>query len=870
MKATVLVLVFLNFSFSFAAANPRRARDLSQAKTRNLPLIFEPNRGQVNSNIRFISRTPDAAFFFSAKEFTVGLAKDGRRTAGFRVGFDGCTSLALLKGTNTLTSKSNYLDVDRPARSIIAIENYAAVEYQNLYPGISVRYYGTQRKMEHDFRIAPGADPSVIRLQFRGIENLRKTPNGDLRFEVDNIPMTQTMPIAYQVTAGHRKPVRAEYVLLGNGRIGFAVQNWDGKHLLVIDPILANSTYLGGDTQQDSSLGVTLAAETSVSSISSDSKENVYITGTTTAIDFPVTNGAFQTTPNFLSQFHADTVSRSGFVTKLGKFGALIYSTYLLDSIAAGSVSPDGHVYIAKNGFDNFSGPGIGIDPGVRIVKLSLDGSKILYDYTYAGSSTVNCSGFCTEATSVAATFRGIVWIAGTNTEVPLKTTPGAYQATSPSGGANIDGFVLRLDTNKTGDASVMAASYIGGSDGDDTIASITVDRQDNAVPSGDSDAGYFVGQTSSSDFPKRAEFNSGGTDTGFFAGISADGKRLIYSALLHNVQATSVTSQFNNRLYVGGSTTSTTFPVSGGAAQKHNAGKRDGLFLAFSMAPNGEGTMFYATYIGGSGDDAITAVASIVDSHVAFGQGAAGWTESLDFPTSPTAFAKVNPAPNGRAAFAMSIRDIEIPQFQSFYRYSTYVGPVINDTTFFLFRSPAGMTMPNAWNSWIAGTTDSPNYPTKYLPVQASMHGLQSGFVSKIVGKVDLSVSAHATPTHVQRGDTMIYHIRVVNHGPDAAEGATLILSLVGPHAANRLFLGVKTSSDDASCPTASVDSIFCSLGPNNMMPPHAVYYIDVYLRAASKTPVTYPFFATLFSATQELTPDKADNRVSLTVTQP
>src|SRR6185369_10194585 len=103
--------------------------------------------------------------------------------------------------------------------------------------------------------------------------------------------------------------------------------------------------------------------------------------------------------------------------------------------------------------------------------------------------------------------------------------------------------------------------------------------------------------------------------------------------------------------------------------------------------------------------------------------------------------------------------------------------------------------------------------YPTKYSPVQASMHGLQSGFVSKIVGKVDLSVSAHATPTHVQRGDTMIYHIRVVNHGPDAAEGATLILSLVGPHAANRLFLGVKTSSDDASCPTASVDSIFCSL---------------------------------------------------------
>jgi hypothetical protein len=179
-------------------------------------------------------------------------------------------------------------------------------------------------------------------------------------------------------------------------------------------------------------------------------------------------------------------------------------------------------------------------------------------------------------------------------------------------------------------------------------------------------------------------------------------------------------------------------------------------------------------------------------------------------------------------------------------------------------------MTMPNAWNSWIAGTTDSPNYPTKYLPVQASMHGLQSGFVSKIVGKVDLSVSAHAASTHVQRGDPIIYHIRVVNHGPDPAEGATLILQLVGPFAADRTLLAVKTSSKDAICPAASVFSIFCSFGPRNMMPPHSVYYVDVYMRATSKTPVTYPFFATFASDTQELTPDRVDNRVSLTVTQP
>jgi hypothetical protein len=302
-------------------------------------------------------------------------------------------------------------------------------------------------------------------------------------------------------------------------------------------------------------------------------------------------------------------------------------------------------------------------------------------------------------------------------------------------------------------------------------------------------------------------------------AQISPDGKKLVYSALLHNATATSITVPFLGRLYVGGSTTSTTFPLSINALQKHNAGKRDGLFLAFAIAPaTGEGTLFYATYIGGSDDDAVTAVGSIYDANLGlFAQGASGWTESSDFPTTPFAFAKTNPAPQGRAAFATSITNLD-PGLDSRFSYSTYVGPVMVDTSF-LFPSPAGMTMTNPFNTWIAGTTDSPNYPTKYSPVQVSMHGLQSGCVSKIVTKVDLAVTAHASTTQVQRGDVMVYHVRAVNHGPDPVEGATLVMSLVGPHAADRTFLGLKTSSKDASCPSANVFDIFCFLGPKNIM---------------------------------------------------
>src|SRR4030095_7939587 len=86
------------------------------------------------------------------------------------------------------------------------------------------------------------------------------------------------------------------------------------------------------------------------------------------------------------------------------------------------------------------------------------------------------------------------------------------------SGGANIDGFVLRLDTNKTGNASVLAATYIGGSNGDDTISSVATDREPSAANQGSLyDVACIAGKATSSDFPKNAEFNSGGTELGLW-----------------------------------------------------------------------------------------------------------------------------------------------------------------------------------------------------------------------------------------------------------------------------------------------------------------------------------------------------------------
>ena len=61
------------------------------------------------------------------------------------------------------------------------IPQYDRVRYREVYPGIDLVYYGNQGKLEYDFIVAPGADPSPIRLAYRGQRNLRLDGDGQPR-----------------------------------------------------------------------------------------------------------------------------------------------------------------------------------------------------------------------------------------------------------------------------------------------------------------------------------------------------------------------------------------------------------------------------------------------------------------------------------------------------------------------------------------------------------------------------------------------------------------------------------------------------------------------------------------------------------------
>lgn len=88
-----------------------------------------------------------------------------------------------VSGAAPLPGIVNYFEGNDPAGWRTEIPTFAAVVYHEVYPGIDVRFFGTQEGLQYDFILAPHADPRAIRLAFSGAAALTLEANGDLLIE---------------------------------------------------------------------------------------------------------------------------------------------------------------------------------------------------------------------------------------------------------------------------------------------------------------------------------------------------------------------------------------------------------------------------------------------------------------------------------------------------------------------------------------------------------------------------------------------------------------------------------------------------------------------------------------------------------------
>ena len=666
-----------------------------------LPLSFEMNRGQTDSQVKFLARGQGYGLFLTPREAVLSLraaqpnaghanahkpttgkgakADKPARSAVVRMRLAHANANPKLSGLDLLPGTSNYFIGNDPSKWQTGVTHYARVKYAGVYPGIDLVYYGNQRQLEYDFVLAPGADPKRIELVFEGTRRLSLDRQGNLILATAGGELVQHKPVVYQEADGKRTEVEGRYVLRGRNRAGFHVARYDARRPLVIDPVLSYSTYLGGSGGDYSQ------------AIAVDASGNAYVTGSTNSSNFPTTAG--------VPQLAYGSGTYDVFVTKLNASGtALVYSTYLGGSGAdeAWSIALDGsgNAYVAgyteSGNFPTTAGAyqhayGGGPFDGF-VTKLNAAGTALIYSTYLGGNGFDNVLGIATDGS-------GNAYVTGVTGYGNFPTTAGAYQTGS---GGGYDAFVTKL--NAAGSALVYS-TFLGGS-GEDDGSSIAVDSGGNA---------YVAGSTASSDYgttPGAYQTGyGGGTFDAFVTKLNASGTAAIYSTYLGGGgrdEALAIAVDGSGNAYVTGTTAyfligSTAyydFPTSGGAPQTNYAG---GASDAFVTKLNATGTaLVYSTFLGGSGEDKGRGITVDTDGNAYV----TGWTASSNFPTTANTY---QPFYGGgsRDAFVTKLNAAGTALV-----YSTYLGGIGGDISY-------GIPIDASGNVYVTGYTSSSNFPT-------------------------------------------------------------------------------------------------------------------------------------------------------------
>jgi hypothetical protein len=323
-------------------------------------------------------------------------------------------------------------------------------------------------------------------------------------------------------------------------------------------------------------------------SIAVDGGGSAYVAGNA-GPGFPTTAGAFQTSSSAFT---------SAFVMKLNPSGsAAVYSTYLsggnlndVDYAESIAVDKSGNAYLTGHAESStfpitagaFQSSNAG-PPDAFVTVLNSSGTALLYS-TYLGG-TSNDEGF-----RIAVDTSGMAYVAGVTASTNFPTTSGAFQTVYAGG--NTDAFIAKLDTTKSGSASLVYSTYLGGS-GDENLQplppeNLAVDSLGNA---------YVTGGTNSTDFPTvhPAQGTLGGGSDAYVAKLNETGSALVYSTYLGgsgNDIGRGIAVDSDGNVYVTGQTSSNNFSVTSKPFQNVFGGSIDAFVtkvvpIAF-VAPTG------------------------------------------------------------------------------------------------------------------------------------------------------------------------------------------------------------------------------------------------------------------------------------------
>ena len=699
------------------AAEPVGHARIAHAK---LLLSFEPNLGQADPRVKFLSRGPGYTLFLAEDEAVVALRKsgagrqeperrshkseeerrqlsvvrgqlhetrEGDRSASlvtphsslpFPVPSPQPPSFLCLKllranpaakviGVNELPGKSNYLIGNDPKKWRTNVPTYGRVRYENIYPGVDLVYYGKQGgQLEYDFVVAPGADPGAIALAI------------DAGGQVSS----------RQKAAGSSQPsVASRARRAGSGVTDHVPRTTDSTQ----------SKIRNRKSKISSSLRIAANGDLIVTAEGGEARFHKPVVYQEQSIRLRRNSSQLTgESEGALDCMSPDNGQRTSANPK---------------SEIQNPKSIDAYYVLKSDGEVTFE-----IAPYDRTRPLIID--PVLSYSTYLGGSDMD------YANAIAVDPSGNAYVTGYTASIdfplvkPVQSSPGGGTCTDGVDTiACFDAFVTKL--NPAGTALVYS-TYLGGSN-EDYATGIALDASGDA---------YVTGYTNSTDFPVKNALqaeNAGGYDA-FVAELSADGASLIYSTYWGGSSddiGTGVAVDSSGNAYISGYTASPEFPVTPGALQaNYGGGDHDGFVVKFN---SGGAELGYSTFLGGSADDYAYGVAvdSAGDAYVT------GATNSANFPT-------LNAFQPNYAGGLCAVAPNTFPCYDAFVAklnpagsaliYSTYLGGTGSDYGY-------AIALDGSSNAYMTGYTTSTNFPTTAGAFQQVFGGSYDTFVTKLDG---------------------------------------------------------------------------------------------------------------------------------------
>lgn len=609
-------------------------------------------------------------------------------------------------GIQTTGHYSNFFYGNDSSNWVTYVNNYYQVLYPDIYDGIDLVYSMQDGMLKYEFYVQPMTNPSIIQLEYSGIEGLQIDPiTGDLLINTRAGKLRDMAPLSYQESIGERRVVESGFVKGSDNSISFSMGGYDQKERLVIDPGLIFSTYVGG-------------SEDDGGGIQTDSEGNVIMAGNTYSTDFPNTTGAYD------SSFNGG--DSDGFVFKLKKDGSgLIFSTFIGgskdDSIGGTDLDISDNIYtkgrttssdfpVTSGVFQTTYG---GNSDGV-VIKLNSNGTSLLYSTYIGGPGRDWCRGINIDTL-------GNAYVTGRVYATGFPTVAGSYDTTYNGG---LDVFVSKLNSDAS---KLVYSTYLGESD-NDWAGPIVVDPYGCAVV-----AGGVHG-----DFPTTANAfqrnHRGGIFDCFVTKLNAAGSNLLFSTYIGgsgwDIIECNILIDSEGYVYGGGNTNSANFPTTQGAYDTTYNQGRDGFL--FKLDPQGT-SLDYSTYYGGNGEDMVENIRMSYNDTFYL----AGTTKSTDMPTTQDGYDLTH---NGDRDLFIGLLDIDGSELL----YGSYLGGSGEERKWWtsINLDSNGLT--------ISGKSNSTDFPTTSGAFSEDSNGKDDIVIARLIAGPPLNGTPPSAPMNL------------------------------------------------------------------------------------------------------------------------